>query len=89
MANRHDVIIWDADVYEWYQQRGRYSALLYWGWGVEKWNGLSLVSGLGGFPVTVLPNPKIEFFGDLGLYPQDDTFYTDVVTTPCMRLVFD
>jgi hypothetical protein len=31
--------------------------------------------------VAVLPNPNIGIFGGLGLYPQDGTFYTDVVTT--------
>jgi hypothetical protein len=46
-----------------------------------KWDGLPLVNGLGVFPVAVLPNPKIGIFGGLGLYPQDGTFYTDVVTT--------
>ena len=35
-----------------------------------KWDGLSLVNGLGVFPVAVLPNPKIGIFGGLGLYPK-------------------
>jgi hypothetical protein len=46
-----------------------------------KWDGLSLVNGLGVFPVAVLPNPNIGIFGGLGLYLQNGTFYTDVVTT--------
>ena len=46
-----------------------------------KWDGLSLVNGLGVFLVAVLPNPNIGIFGGLGLYPQNGTFYTDVVTT--------
>jgi hypothetical protein len=33
------------------------------------------------FFVATLPNPNIGIFGGLGLYPQDGTFYTDVVTT--------
>jgi hypothetical protein len=45
-----------------------------------KWDGLSLVNGLG-FSVATPPNPNIGIFGGLGLYPQDGTFYTDVVTT--------
>ena len=44
-----------------------------------KWDGLSLVNGLGFFCNS--PNPTIGIFGGLGLYPQDGTFYTDVVTT--------
>jgi hypothetical protein len=48
-----------------------------------KWDGLSLVNGLAVFPVAALPNPKIEIFFGLGLYPQDGTFRSYVVTTPC------
>jgi hypothetical protein len=33
------------------------------------------------FFFATLPNPNIGIFGGLGLYPQDGTFYTDVVTT--------